>query len=123
MEIKSFISGLVCGSGVFYRYQHKHPDNFIEFRFRIERHIRDNELLELLRNDLGCGKVKIYPSRITIARFEVIKLKDNIEKVIPYFKDILLGHKKILFDKWSEEITDYYNSKLIKRIYLDKPAD
>lgn len=114
MDTRSFLGGLICGEGCFSFYMNK-KNNFPEFRFTITMHIRDTELLELLRDQIGEGKIKIYKGRPTMARYEILSHKSNVEKIIPYFEPVLLGYKKKQFEQWKIALLDHYAGREERR--------
>jgi hypothetical protein len=63
----------------------------IQLRFQLTQHIRDEQLMTSLINYLDCGNV--YKNREAID-FQVTKLSDLINKVIPIFeKNPIQGEK------------------------------
>jgi len=114
-NIKYFLSGLICGEGCFSHYINK-SRNFPEFRFIIDMHNRDRILLELLQKEIGIGKIKTYPSmKSHMIRFEICSHKDNVEKIIPYFDNILIGYKKIQFENWKNKLLNHYAGRKERR--------
>lgn len=117
MNKKSFIGGLVCGEGWFSFYKVKNSPNHIQFSFGVAMHIRDLELLKLIQSEIGCGKIYFHPSSRdkNMARFEVANQRLQVEKIIPFFNDILLGYKKIQFEKWKEALLNHYAGRKERR--------
>ena len=122
INLHSFLGGLICGEGCFsFYYSHRKNKEICyknkEFRFSIDMHERDRELLVLLAKELKCGKVSQSPSlkKKNMIRFEIASHKTNVEKVIPYFDNYLIGYKKKQYDIWKEKLLKHYADRKERR--------
>jgi len=82
-----WLSGFISGEGCFFVNLSKSDTNLIGYKvsllFTLTQHSRDLELLESIKEYLGCGAVKQSSSR-AICILKVIKFSDNFEKIIPF---------------------------------------
>jgi LAGLIDADG endonuclease len=90
----NWISGFVAGDGSFdikitkrqFKYQ-------VELRFRITQHIRDAHILGVIAKYLDCGKVYIRSTNLA-CDLVINTFPDNINKIIPFFKNHPIGTLK-----------------------------
>ena len=68
--------------------------NQIDVRFRLTQHIRDLNLLTLITEYLGCGKVYIRSNGLA-CDLEVSNFPDNMDKIIPFFETNSLVTEKL----------------------------
>lgn len=121
---RAFLGGLICGEGCFSHYVTKRGS--VEFRFCIDMHERDSQLLEMLRDEIGSGKVRYNINKgcksRNMCRYEVTSHKKNVECVIPFFEKFLIGYKKRQFDTWKDLLLKYYNGRRKRKIEGGKKA-
>lgn len=91
-----YIAGFVDGEGCFalnfrrdLRSERKNQPDYFYWRaeFAITLREDDKEILYLIKNTLGCGKVHDSNSRGAV-RYQVSKFDDLAEKIMPFFKNI-----------------------------------
>jgi hypothetical protein len=109
-----WLSGFISGEGCFFVNLSKSDTNLIGYKvsllFTLTQHSRDLELLESIKEYLGCGAVKQSSSR-AICILKVIKFSDNFEKIIPFInKHKIFGVKLSDFIDWCE-VAELINSK------------
>lgn len=89
-----WLTGFSSGEGCFFINIGKSSTNLIGYQvfllFALSQHTRDRELLEIIKEYMGCGFVKESSSRINILTFKVVKFNDNFEKIIPFFRQHLI---------------------------------
>ena len=120
-QTKYFLAGLICGEGCFSNYYPKSRPEYPEFRFIVDMHQRDVELLYLLRDEIGIGKVRLNINKNkgeknVMCRYEITSHEANVKYVIPYFKKILKGYKLAQFEMWKEKLLTYYNDKHKRKV-------
>lgn len=104
----NYISGFVDGEGCFsITFNKKKNTRRVEVRliFEIELREDDKEILERIRNSLGCGniyhlKYERYKNWNPHYKYKVSNFKDIYSKVVPFFKKHPLQAKK----KYSFEV-------------------
>ena len=97
-----YLVGLVDGEGCFCVTFNKHKNNrLLEVRllFEIELREDDQEILERVKETLGCGSIyylnyERYKKWRPHYKYKVSNFKDIKEKVIPFFKQYPLQAKK-----------------------------
>lgn len=97
-----YLVGLVDGEGCFCVSFNKHKTNrLLEVRllFEIELREDDKEILERVKETLGCGNIyylnyERYKKWKPHYKYKVSNLKDISEKVIPFFQRYTLQAKK-----------------------------
>jgi hypothetical protein len=97
-----YVSGLVDGEGCFSVTFNRHKNNRkLEVRliFEIELREDDKEILERVRETLGCGNLyhltyERYKKWKPHYKYKVSNLKDITQKIIPFFKKYPLQAKK-----------------------------
>lgn len=111
-----YISGLVDGEGCFSVTLNRHQNNRkpeIRLIFEIELREDDKEILERVKETLGCGNLyhltyERYEKWKPHYKYKVSNLKDITQKIIPFFKKYPLQAKKKhsfeLFCKVSERM-------------------
>jgi len=81
----------VAGDGTFdIKLTQRKAKYQVELRFRITQHIRDAHLLGIIAEYLGCGKVYIRSTSLA-CDLVVNTFPDNINKIIPFFKNHPIG--------------------------------
>lgn len=90
-----WLSGFTAGDGSFnIKITERSKTKFqVELRFRITQHIRDSQLLVIIANYLGCGKVYIRSTNLA-CDLVVHTFPDNINKIIPFFNKYPLRTNK-----------------------------
>jgi hypothetical protein len=104
------VVGFVDGEGCFSITFNKNRDRLPEVRliFEIELREDDREILEKIRELLGCGKIyhleyARYVNWRPHVKLKVSNFKDISEKIIPFFREYPLQAKKSLqFEKFCQ---------------------
>lgn len=87
----NWISGFVAGDGTFdIKITKRKSKHQVELRFRITQHIRDAHILGIIAEYLDCGKVYIRSTGLA-CDLVVNTFPDNINKIIPFFKEYPIG--------------------------------
>ena len=74
--------------------------SIIQLEFIITQHVRNKELLIGFINYFGCGRYKVRTNS-DVGDYKVSKLKDIVEKIIPFFKKYqIIGVKYEDFADW-----------------------
>jgi hypothetical protein len=98
-----YISGFVDGEGCFSvaicNDKTCRTGHFIQLAFEIELREDDREILEKIKDELGCGNIyrldyKKYEKWMPHVKLKISKFQDVYEKVIPFFKKYPLQGKK-----------------------------
>jgi len=101
----NWISGFTSGEGNFDAMIRKYPNKIgfrVSVRFRIGQHIRDHNLMLLIKNWFGVGIVEI-PSNKASCNVVVTKISDISHKIIPFFNQYpIIGIKSLDFIDWSK---------------------
>lgn len=110
-----WLSGFISGEGCFFINLSKSASNLIGYKvsllFAITQHARDTELLEGIKEYLGCGAVKGSNCRANVFTLKVAKFSDNLEKIIPFVnKHKIFGVKSLDFNDWCQA-AELINSK------------
>lgn len=99
----NWVSGFVCGEGNFdvgIRESNNNVGFQVVLRFRITQHIRDTELMNLLINYLGVGRLE-NDTRGSIIYLVVARFSDLNQKIIPFFNQYPInGIKHLDFLDW-----------------------
>jgi hypothetical protein len=97
----NYIVGFVDGEGCFSVTINKHSDNRLEVRliFEIELREDDLEILERIKETLGCGSIyhlnyERYKKWKPHYKYKVSNFKDISQKIIPFFQKFPLQAKK-----------------------------
>jgi hypothetical protein len=97
----NWLAGFVEGEGCFYVDIAKSSSKVgarVQLKFKIAQHSREALLMESLVKYLDCGYIS-KKSSVAVMDYEVGKLSDLTEKIIPFFKKYpLQGTKKLNFD-------------------------
>lgn len=97
---KDYIRGLIDGEGYFGVQRSRNGSEIPVFILKM--HVRDKELIEAIRDFLNIRN-HVYEYKIQGRHFAMLSIRD-IEtlknKIIPLFKEKLLGHKGTQFDWW-----------------------
>lgn len=111
---RDFYLGFVSANGKFRHYENTKISwsgsewAVNEWRFLVKGERADRVILQAIQNELGAGKISkdrgLYILSIT-------SWKMCLEKVVPYFKDGLVGHRKAQFETWAESIKNHSKRK------------
>ena len=102
-----YVVGFVDGEGCFSVTFNKHKNNrLLEVRLNFEIELRedDKEILERIKETLGCGNIyrldyERYSKWRSHYKYKVSNFKDISEKIIPFFRQYpLQAKKKLSFD-------------------------
>jgi len=106
-----WISGFTAGDGSFYiKIIQRKNTSQVEIRFRITQHIRDAHLLGVIADYFNCGKIYIRSNKLA-CDLEVFTFKDNINKIIPFFKKFPLRTVKEKDFKDFSIVAEYIKDK------------
>lgn len=113
----TWLSGFVDGEGSFYVKIVESSSYLsgyrVQLRFQVTQHTRDEELLQSLKNYLGCGQYRERSDGKFAGDFFVESFSDICEKVIPFFKEYPLHGVKLKdfndFNKVAELIKSKVN--------------
>ena len=105
-RLDSYIAGYVDGEGSFSVSVQRNPTCRVGFQLDPEFHVSQNgdraQVLELIRQRLGCGYIKPNSRRDRALVFVVRKRGDLLDRVIPFFeRNPLLSSKHADFEKFA----------------------
>jgi hypothetical protein len=105
-RLDSYIAGYVDGEGSFSVSVQRNPTCRLGFQLIPEFHVSQNgdraQVLELMRERLGCGYIKPNSRRDRALVFVVRKRCDLLDRVIPFFeRNPLLSSKQEDFEKFA----------------------
>lgn len=117
-----WLVGFVDGEGCFYIKIKKTPQNpQILLTFSISQHTRDKELLNTIKQYLGCGVIETVSTRPNQSTFVTYKFIDNLEKIIPFFKKhSLLSIKLLNFQDFSQAAQLIKNKEHLTNLGIEK---
>jgi hypothetical protein len=106
MNLDSYISGFVDGEGCFcvsFQPSERHRFGWeVRPSFSVSQNADRAELLYMLRERWRCGSIRPDRSDKTI-KFEVRKIEDLADKVLPHFRNFpLLSSKRTDFDRFQK---------------------
>ena len=117
-EFLNWFVGFVDAEGCFTIFSNR-SWTVAGFRFHIELHVDDIDILHKIAETLGVGRVRIVPNRNS-AEFSVSRFEDIIRVILPIFNEFPLQTTKCLdFNSFSEAVQIRFLSKSsgsIKRI-------
>jgi hypothetical protein len=102
-DVANYIVGFIDGEGSFNIPIRQERDRTLPFRVSCTFNVsqKDRPVLELLKTTFGCGTIRFRTDGV--GYFEITKIKDIHERVIPFFKWYPLYTKKqndfLLFEK------------------------
>ena len=110
-RLDSYIAGYVDGEGSFSVSVQRNPTCRVGFQLVPEFHVSQNgdraQVLELMRERLGCGYSKPNSRRDRALVFVVRKRGDLLERVIPFFeRNPLLSTKRMDFEKFASIVRE-----------------
>lgn len=97
------MAGFVDGEGSFYvrlkdATENVRSKNRVSFFFSITQSIRDEKLMTLIAESLGCGIISSNSKYISL---KVAKFEDIRTKIIPFFKEYpMIGIKNLNFEDY-----------------------
>ena len=109
------LAGFVDGEGAFPIQTRKTPWTKFGFtitpEFKISQHKDNGEILEILRKEIGCGKISIksgQPNQLVLVEKNRKRLT---EQVIPFFQKYPLIVKRQPFQKFTEVVEGLNNNE------------
>lgn len=117
-----YIAGFVDGEGCFalkfrrdVRHERKNKPVYfywdIEFVLMLRKD--DKEILEAIRETLGCGRISV--NKRGMARYAVNNINDLMHKIIPFFDSYHLRAKKRFdFELWKESLELLHKNRGLK---------
>jgi hypothetical protein len=108
-RLDGYISGYVDGEGSFSVSVQRNPSCRIGFQLVPEFHVSQNgeraQVLELIRQRLGCGYIKSNSKRDQALVLVVRNRRDLLERVIPFFEHSpILSTKHADFEKFARAV-------------------
>lgn len=107
-----YVAGFVDGEGCFFinfrkdvKYNRTNPLTYFSWKigFAIVLREDDCEILNLIKETIGCGRVTI--SKNGFVRYEITKINDLVERVVPFFNLYpLYAKKKNDYLLWKEAL-------------------
>jgi len=95
----NWLAGFVDAEGCFECVIRKHPtvkvDYQVAVRFTIIQHSRDTKLLNIIKDHLGCGVVRIDPIKPQ-STLTVTSLSEILNTIIPFFDEYPMQGNKLL---------------------------
>src|SRR2546423_5427085 len=110
-EFFEWFVGFCDGEANFTVYLRKDKSAGINFAFKIELHVNDMNVLNLIKERLGCGTVTISQTRDS-ARFAIAGTNDLINVLIPIFEKFSLNTTKYLDYLVFKEVLELYKEKM-----------
>ncbi len=121
-----YVAGFVDGEGCFaLKFRRDSKQNlgnkkireyfYWGVEFAIALRPDDAEILKLIKNTLGCGSIN-YTKNGEQARYSVQGVRENLNKIVPFFKKHkLYAKKRHDFELWSQaiEILTKYNDGIL----------
>ena len=112
MDIRAYLSGYADGEGCFCVSINKSQCHRFGWEIRPSFSVSQNrdraEVLELLKDTLGCGSIRPDRSDNTL-KYEVRSLSDLVEHVLPHFEAYpLLSAKRREYERFAEICRSMY---------------
>ena len=106
MDIKSYLSGYADGEGCFCVSINKSSRHRFGWEIRPSFSVSQNndraQVLEMLKQHFGCGKIRPDRSDRTL-KYEVRSVEDLVKRVIPHFEETpLLSSKQRDFELFAQ---------------------
>jgi hypothetical protein len=101
--------GFVDGEGCFYLKITKKKQ--ISLSFSITQHYRDKDLFNIIKNYLSCGVMEEVSTRPNTINLVVSRVEDNLNIIIPIFKENSLITKKYLDFHYFSKVCYLMNNK------------
>jgi hypothetical protein len=119
LDICSHIAGFVDGEGAFPIQVRKTPWTRFGFtitpEFKISQHKDYGEVLTIIQNSLGCGKISVKSGQPNLLVLVEKSRKNLSEKIIPFFQKYPLIVKKRQFQLFSEIVERLNNEEQFTR--------
>ncbi len=106
MDVKAYLSGFVDGEGCFCVSINKSNRHGLGWEIRPSFSVSQNydraEVLELLKDSLGCGSIRPDRSDNTL-KYEVRSVTELVEQVLPHFEEYpLISGKRRDYELFAE---------------------
>lgn len=97
-----WVAGFTEAEGCFFVTIQENPETFqVKLGYQVSQNNRDLYLIKSLKVFFECGRTE--PAGKSAMSFRVTKIKDNLDKIIPFFEKYpLLGSKSKDFKDWVE---------------------
>lgn len=105
-----FIIGLIDGDGSFYVSFAK--DRKIKFGLNITGSIRDKVLFNDVKEELGCGTIRVLSP--TVLRYNIESIKAIRDKLIPFMDKYKLHTNKVVHYNCFKEVLTLYSEGVHK---------
>ena len=116
-----WLAGFTSAEGSFFIHIYKANTKLgvaVKLIFKLDQHVRDEQLFKDLVKYLGCGK--IYFDREVVV-YWVTKYSDILEKIIPFFKKYpIIGVKALDFNDFSQVAELMKDNKHLTQQGLDQ---
>lgn len=122
-RLEAYLSGFVDGEGSFSVGVQRRTDLAFGFQlvpeFRVSQNAERVTVLEIMRRELGCGRLVVNDRRSDSDRTHVLvvrKRSDLLDSVIPFFRrNPLLSEKRHTFEAFAEIVTS-----MSRRAHLER---
>lgn len=109
--IDGYIAGYVDGEGCFSIAVQRNATSRLGFQLLPEFHVSQNgdrrEVLELIRQRLGCGYIKPNSKRDRALVYVVRERRALLDAVIPFFEQVpLISSKRLDFERFGQVVRD-----------------
>ena len=109
-DVADFLGGFVAAEGSFTAST---LPSRLAFTFAVALGATDADTCDLLHDFFGCGTIHHYPRRKAHyddeVRFQVRKLRDLIERVVPFMDEHLpASYKREQYLVWRTQLLDYW---------------
>ena len=123
----SHIAGFVDGEGAFPIQMRRTIDTKFGFtitpEFKISQHKDHKEILELVQNAIGCGKISVKSGQPNLLVLVEKSRRNLSEKIIPFFEKYPLIVKKEQFQKFREIVKGLNNNEHDTRQGFERLVD
>jgi hypothetical protein len=121
-ELATFVGGFATAEGTF-TVGRRGPTR--SFTFAVSLGETDAAACELLQEFFGCGTIHHYARRRAHyddeVRFQVRKLRDLVERVVPFMDEHLPpSYKREQYGVWRDELLDYWHHRA-RRPFAEVP--
>ncbi len=127
MDVKSYLTGYADGEGCFCVSINKSRRHVFGWEIRPSFSVSQNrdraEVLEIYRQQFGCGSIRPDRSDKTL-KYEVRSIKDLVERVIPHFEETpLLSGKRRDFERFAVICRMMYEKQHLTRDGFNRIVD
>ncbi len=127
MDLEAYLSGFTDGEGCFCVSLNKSKRHSLGWEIRPSFSVSQNrersEVLELLKQTLGCGNIRPDPSDNTL-KYEVRSVNDLVERVLPHFdKYPIFSSKRRDYDLFAEVCRRMYDGEHLQTEGFDQIVD